>query len=145
MYKIIVIVIFWYAVRTACGEDSSGSQLLTADETTTAEYHAGNNCECSVYNTSEPCPDHTAIMVQSVLHVECNEEGEATCTDTCKALALAAHDKSPKILCSLLGDYNNLEVFLHSRICGSDWRFTGLKRGNLCCQKSEVIECDREN
>ncbi|KAB0804947.1 hypothetical protein PPYR_01917 [Photinus pyralis] len=141
MFKIILVVIFCSAVRIACGEESSGPQQIS----TTAKYHDGNNCECSVFNTSEPCPDHTAIMIESVLQVECNEEGKATCTDMCKALALAAHDKSPKILCSHLGDYNNLEVFLHSRICGSEWQYTGLNRGNLCCKKSEVVECVHEN
>uniref|UniRef100_A0A1Y1MAH4 Uncharacterized protein n=1 Tax=Photinus pyralis TaxID=7054 RepID=A0A1Y1MAH4_PHOPY len=141
MFKIILVVIFCSSVRIACGEDSSGPQQITVDETTTD----ANNCECSVFNASEPSPDHPPIMIQSVLHVECNEEGKATCAALCKALALAAHEKSPKILCAHLGDCNNFEVFLHSRICGSDWQFTGLNRGNLCCQKSEVIECNQQN
>ncbi|KAK5645787.1 hypothetical protein RI129_004251 [Pyrocoelia pectoralis] len=143
MYKFLLRIVIASAVFTVKGDFTETIANKTHDQYNTS---TEKKCECAVFNTSQPTLEDEPIMMQMTIQVECNDEGETTCSKLCEALALAAHDEAPKLLCATVGNYNNLEVFLYSRVCDCDtWHFTGLSRNNICCSEYEAIGCSEED
>ncbi|KAF5269271.1 hypothetical protein FQR65_LT02572 [Abscondita terminalis] len=106
-----------------------------------------SRCVCGLFNTQKPKENDDPIIYQFVMNVTCDESGEENCAKLCKALAEAAKERAPQVLCSALGHFNNLKASIHSNICGSKkWVFTGLTSPDeICCHESLPTECNEKS
>lgn len=63
-----------------------------------------------MFSTITPQADDIPIIAQTPLNVTCDEKGEGDCVRLCTALAQAAKDRGPVLLCASLGHADELKV-----------------------------------
>ncbi|KAL0279899.1 UNVERIFIED_CONTAM: hypothetical protein PYX00_001362 [Menopon gallinae] len=115
-----------------------------------AQEQQTSKCSCAVFgsresNTTTGTP---VVMKKPNFPIKCDSTGKTTCAKMCIALAEAARDQAPKVLCRSLVD--NTEPFtpqVYSKTCDEKvWTNTGVKSTlQLCCAAKLPIPCETES
>lgn len=130
MYKIVAIVIVAYAVYVVHLNKPLQHEMEDTDE-----------CKCGIFSTKTPKPYDIPILMKIIENTD-NEASVPNCAKLCNKLLRESEDAVPNVLCSILGDYDNRRVFLHTRTYQSEpWIFTGLMTIRFCCYGYHLISC----
>ncbi|KAF2896489.1 hypothetical protein ILUMI_09692 [Ignelater luminosus] len=85
-----------------------------AAATASAPISPDTKCECAVFNSKSPVETDNPILTQAPINVNCDATGEENCLKLCSALAQAAKERGPQLLCSHLGHYSQLTLEVYS-------------------------------